>query len=389
MVRRSRKKAATKTPLTVSFSLNNLSYLLAGALVIVMFYNLATITTATAALDLKLTEFEEVSRPADLIITRLIASNCQDCFDLEQVISVIKRSNVQIVEDKSVDYSSLEGSQLIQQYGITKIPSLIIRGETSKDDAIKMSLNTLGKRNGEVVVFDKQEPPYVNVSTEVIEGLVTATIIQDSNCINCPDLVLALNMFQEVGVKIPTKNTLNLNDPEAITLISRYRIEKVPTIILSRDAALYPNLKTGWAQYGTEESDGNFVMRNTNPPYVNVSSGETVGLVDLILISDSSCTNCYDVMVHKTILPRFGIPISDETELDITNATDLISKYNITKVPTLLISPSTSVYPALNQVWAQVGTIEDDGWYIFRSVQGMGTYKDLSTGQVVEVQQSS
>jgi len=61
-------------------------------------------------------------------------------------------------------------------------------------------------------------------------------------------------------------------------------------------------------------------------------------------------------------------------------------KYNITKVPALLVSPDAKYYQNLNTAWAEVGTIAPDGWYIFRSTEVMGIYKNLLTGQIVNPQ---
>jgi len=110
------------------------------------------------------------------------------------------------------------------------------------------------------------------------------------------------------------------------------------------------------------------------------------GLVELTLLNDSSCTKCYDVNVHKTILNRFGITLAAEKTLDVSDdeGKALIEKYGITLVPTMIISQDASAYPLFTPVWATVGSVEDDGVYVFRKPDVMKVpYKDLSTGEVL------
>ena len=61
----------------------------------------------------------------------------------------------------------------------------------------------------------------------------------------------------------------------------------------------------------------------------------------------------------------------------------ILKKYNITKVPVILISPDAGVYSGFVSAWPQVGDVSGDGWYIMRKPEALGTYKDLLTGQVV------
>ena len=85
----------------------------------------------------------------------------------------------------------------------------------------------------------------------------------------------------------------------------------------------------------------------------------------------------------------FGIVLDEEKTLDISSAEgkNLVSKYKIEKIPATVISLDADAYPALKQVWIDprqgVGTIESDGWYVFRATEAMGTWKNTTSGQVV------
>ena len=64
---------------------------------------------------------------------------------------------------------------------------------------------------------------------------------------------------------------------------------------------------------------------------------------------------------------------------------NLVGKYNIKKVPTVLLSPEASAYEALSQVWERVGTVESDGVFVFREMEAINqTYKDLNNNKIVQ-----
>ena len=53
-------------------------------------------------------------------------------------------------------------------------------------------------------------------------------------------------------------------------------------------------------------------------------------------------------------------------------------------MPTIILTGDADKYPSMTGVWPTVGTVEDDGAYIFRKVEVLRqTYKDLTTGEVV------
>ena len=103
------------------------------------------------------------------------------------------------------------------------------------------------------------------------------------------------------------------------------------------------------------------------------------------MLKDDSCEGCFDVTVNKNVLAKFGMVVekSETYEAATTSAQALIKKYGIEKLPAILVSPEGEYYPAFVSAWQQVGSIEDDGWYVMRHPEVLGTYKDLKTGQVI------
>ena len=80
--------------------------------------------------------------------------------------------------------------------------------------------------------------------------------------------------------------------------------------------------------------------------------------------------------------------MNKENKVDISSAEGkaLVEKYAIKKVPTVVISGDLREYEGFDTVWGQVGSIEEDGTYVFRQLEVLSqniVYKDLTTGEVV------
>lgn len=204
-----------------------------------------------------------------------------------------------------------------------------------------------------------------------------------NDCENCFDMNNYINFIKRQNVKVIQENTLESSSTEAKTLIAKHNIQSLPALIISGEVSK-PDIVALWNNVG-EKVNNEVVVIEGIPPYYDLENEKVVGLVEVVYLIDNSCVECYDVNVHQNILPRFGIYIDKSLTYDISSekGKELIKKYDITNVPTILLSPEASAYSSFVQVWSQVGTQESDGWYVFRNLEIMGTYKDLKLGKIV------
>lgn len=209
-----------------------------------------------------------------------------------------------------------------------------------------------------------------------------------AQCTDCFDISVIVSAIKQFKATIK-ENALEPASTDAKALIAKYNITKLPTIIVKGDAEK-AGLSPVWKSVGTQESDGALVLR-VGAPFVDVASGEIRGKADVILLNYSSCAKCYDVTLHEGVLKRYGVAVSSNRTVDAGSAEGraLIEKYNITKVPTVLVSPDAKYYDALIGIWQQVGSKELDGWYVFRAMEAMqgATYYDLA--QKKEINQTA
>ncbi len=218
---------------------------------------------------------------------------------------------------------------------------------------------------------ESQKPPNLHLT------LIT------NDCKNCYNITNVVSFIKGQDVKIIQEKNLSYTSNEAQKLISENNIKSLPALVITGET-LQDNVISLWNNIGAEYV-GNVVIVSGIPPYYSLDEQRVVGVVQVIKLTDNSCTGCYNVELHMQILPRFGVYANSSLTYDIStnNGKTLLQKYNITKVPTMVLSPDASVYPALNQIWGDVGTVEKDWWYVFRAVEQMGTYKDLSQNKII------
>ncbi|MBI2652662.1 hypothetical protein HYX00_04315 [Candidatus Woesearchaeota archaeon] len=346
---------------------------------IVLTFNLNKgLTKSTEALKEKL-------KPAKIELAIIKNSKCSDCFDISTIVSYVKTANVNVAKETIFEFDSKEGRELIKKYNIEKIPTVVITGEIDK-----VNIQGLEKKEN-ALLLTRPLPPYVNAVTGKIEGRVTLYNLKDTACEKCSDLTVLINQIKGAGVKISEEKIIAPSSDEGKELIKKYSINFAPTIILSKEAAAYDIIQQAWPNIGSKEIDGSYVLRLVNPPFINLTTGKLRGIVNIIYLTDKSCTECYNISQHKEILTNpqsFAVKLDKEETFDISDSKgkELIAKYNITQVPTIFLSDEISVYPS-SQVLKQFFSFEKDGSYVFRRLSTVGTYKDLATNQVIQPQQ--
>jgi hypothetical protein len=183
--------------------------------------------------------------------------------------------------------------------------------------------------------------------------------------------------FKQYGVYISKPVVINYDSEEWIKLIKKYNIKKLPFIIFSKEISSYKKISESWAWFWEIINNNDYILSKINPPYFDISKWKVVWLLWVKYLVDKSCTDCYDVNIHKQILWKMWAAISKEDTIDIFSKEwkSLVKKYNIQKVPTIILSPDAKYYVGLNQAWKEVWTIEKDGSYIFRKLEAIWKIK--------------
>jgi len=360
-------------------------FMVIGSILLVLaIFNMVQLSSINDTIEKNIEELKEQTKPSDIEIITILDNSCTDCTDVTEILSSVKKSNVKVLNEESLDFKEENAKKLIRDYAITKLPAVIIKGNLSK-----LKLSDFKSVN-DGLVFDNIFPPYTNALSGEIEGLVEFTLVKDSSCEKCQDIASILNQLKTAGVTFSSENILERSSKEGQDLITKYGLDILPAMILSEDIKTYDNqLLQIWDQIGSVENDGSFVTRKLGLPYLDLVGNKVVGLLNVIYLADETCETCYDPeLFHKPVLQNMGLAISESLVIDSNHdkGKELIDKYKIEKLPTIIILGDVGEYPYLEEAWKTVGSIEEDGAYVFRSVElAKAPYKDLLKDEVVEV----
>lgn len=355
-----------------------------AVLVVFIIFNIYQLIVMKGMLNDQLKEMQKEKIPAKVSLLIIEGEDCEDCFDITTTLASLKAKKLEIVEESTIGYDSDEAKELIEKYGLEKFPVIIVTGEIDK---AKRITNFIKKEDG--FVFDKITPPYTDSDGE-IRGSVKATVVLNENCDECSDLNFILDSFEMAGVAIESKNNYDLRSSEGKNLIDKYDIKNLPVLLLDEEIKYYEDIEDAWSQLGTIEEDGTRVLRQVDPPYYEIATKKVRGVVDIIYLVDESCEECYNVTIHRSILTNpssLNMRLGKEETIDVNSdkGKALIEKYDITVVPTIILAKEADIYTVLGSAWQSVGTIEDDGSYVFREITAMqgSIYRDLETGEIL------
>lgn len=340
---------------------------------------------------LKVAEAREIMkeklRPAELKLTKITLADCDFCFDIENAIDGLKNQNINVTKEDSFSSNSIEGKELITKYGIKRLPTILVSGEINKSEQLASYFEEKGEINDNTFIYTSLTPPYFNMQSEKLEGIVSVIHILDLSCEKCVDLLPISAALQEQGVFIQDERLIEYNSKEGQDLIKKFEIKEIPAILISKEIDYYADVKDALAKSGAKEKEGFYAIHSTTPPYLDLSQNRIVGLVDVIYLTNNDCTVCYDVSINRDILLRFGLALNKENTYDINSpeGKQITQKYSIAKVPIIIVSPDAEYYPSFRQAWKSVGTIESDGWFVMRNPEVIGTYWDLESNEVVEI----
>ncbi|MEK6936256.1 MAG: hypothetical protein AABW67_05690 [Nanoarchaeota archaeon] len=308
-------------------------------------------------------------------ITEITVNSCEDCFNVTGLADSLIKDNLKVKSRKSFNYYSKEGRELIDKYNLKQIPSLIITSNKLKEI---QGLEGVFSIDGKKAIFDKAVP-YIDLVSGDVKGLVNVIEIQDSSCGDCMPLSNIQNSLKQAGIKIKNYEIINSVSENGKNLIQENDLKFTPSLLISKDIQdywwIFPKIENAFI-----EKENYYLLNLQLPPYKEISSGKIKGMVDLTYITDKSCSDCFDITELKGSFQGLGIFINSEKYMDVSagDGKEIIVKYNITKVPTIILSKEISDYETLNKQLRQIGTFEKDGNFVFRSLEQLNIkYKEL------------
>jgi len=216
---------------------------------------------ANAQLEMGIAEKKEESRPAELELTIIKDKDCSDCFSFDSFLSFLGGKNVTLEKEVTIFLGSAEADNLIKEYNIEKIPTLILSGEIRKEKEVFDVISSAGDISGDVFVLRQVGAPYVQVSSGEVRGRAEVIFLSDASCETCYNVQQHAYALQRLGVPMSNLRTIDRAETEGKELIRRYNISMLPTMIIRGDTEEYTALASVWSEVGTVENDSAYVFR--------------------------------------------------------------------------------------------------------------------------------
>lgn len=305
-----------------------------------------------------------------------ISGNCEDCFDIKSLAdTIIKENNIKVKSKKTLDYTSQESKEIVNKYNIKTIPALVVLSRDIEKIGIDEKIFSI---KNDYALFDKSVP-YIDLETNEVRGVVKLIEIKTDNCMECTPLSQMQTQFEKLGVKIKDYETVSSSSERGKELIGNNNLTFTPALLVSEDIEeywwLFDQLKNSFLKRGDY-----FLFKNSIAPYVDLASGKIKGKVDIIFLENNSCEECFNVTELKGSFQSLGIYFENEKSVDISSneGKNLLKKYNITAIPTVILSKEIQDYEAIKKILEQIGTFENDEKFVFRKLDSLNVnYQDL------------
>ncbi|MBW2986649.1 hypothetical protein KY333_04735 [Candidatus Woesearchaeota archaeon] len=155
-----------------------------------------------------------------------VTIDCKECINASQAADIISDAPIfKVLKTEFIESDSEEGKALIEKYDLKRLPAFIMTGE----EISNIDLPTFEKREG-AQVFDATPPPYYDVDSEKIKGLVEVIKLTDTDCEKCFDLNKLTVNLKQFGIKFASEKEVSIDSDEGKELVSDYSITKVPTL---------------------------------------------------------------------------------------------------------------------------------------------------------------
>jgi len=118
-----------------------------------------------------------------------------------------------------------------------------------------------------------------------------------------------------------------------------------------------------------------------NQQVVKAKESSRPAELNVILLKDSNCQDCFDLTTALSTIEEANAKISSPKTVEISSpeGQGLIAKYSITKIPALLISGELDKNDKLQTIWSQWGEIKD-GTFVLRQIGA--PYLEVATSKI-------
>lgn len=199
---------------------------------------------------------------------------CDDCFDVGKYLEALNGTMNLTVEHGEAgvfEQYVLRSSDLDSR--VTRFPAIAFNDsiefypQMTKDwegsgYIVTFSDDGAHQYPGTWYVLPTLNAPYYLPGSHAVMGRVKVTYLVNRACQSCAGVEVFENALSLASI-VPTKEmVVDVSSAEGKSLIDKYGITSVPTILLSPDAKEYSGFVVSWSVVGSVEPDGTYILRD-------------------------------------------------------------------------------------------------------------------------------
>lgn len=196
---------------------------------------------------------------------------------------------------------------------------------------------------------------------------ISITLLE--GCDECVSLDSIVASIKSKDVVVKADNTKDFATSKEVA--SDYGIDKLPAVIVEGDIN-----KLSLSGFRTEVNT--LVYESQTAPYVELPSGDVVGIIEILYIDDSECEVCRGFEQILGYLESEGVYVSTIVNFEHDTAEEIINEYSIEFLPTMIILGDIDAYPSVNQALISISETVDSALVI----SALPPYKQISDGRI-------
>jgi len=195
-------------------------------------------------------------------VTQIIDSSCVECLNpLQGAELQLLLQNIKVGGAKEIESGSSEGKELLKKYHLDFVPAVIFSSGLRDYDLFEQ-FSPLGsvESDGSFVVREKM-PPYKDLDSNSVKGLLGLAMIESSSCWACADSKDLLEFLtSRLGLRFAEVQVFDVNSQAAAFAVEEYSVRYAPAAIISGDLFEYAGMEETFPQIGRVFVDGSYVF---------------------------------------------------------------------------------------------------------------------------------
>ncbi len=212
--------------------------------------------------------FFDLTRNRSAGSVRVVVLKNSACVECNPSVS---RSNIEDLGVVVSDFSELSldseaGRALVEKYAIRRIPAIVFSPDIQYYESFLASIEVLGSVEPDGSFVLRNHPPvFFDLDLNRSVGKTRMVLVEPDSCETCFDANrLSQLLAQTLGLYVETRETAGASSAEGRSLIAKYAIQKLPTVLVSGETSAYTGLASAWESLGTIASDQTLVFSRSD-----------------------------------------------------------------------------------------------------------------------------